>query len=177
MTVTRVAITSVIALAGAMLAACQTAPSAPADPQTLSWRKVTQGNDYSAVFVNEPGTPREGRFVTFRLRFVYLPGRMKHDGKDVAWQEYHAMTVDCADNKVRVGPRSRHAPDGAVIAEDDDQTFNDILWGMPADDAARAKCREKFWVGDVSFANTPGWMDEARAHIAAAKLPVRPSDW
>jgi hypothetical protein len=42
-----------------------------------------------------------------------------------------------------------------------------------ADDAARAKCKSDFWVGDVTFPEGPGWMDEARKHIAATTPPKR----
>jgi hypothetical protein len=107
------------------------------------------------------------------MRFVYMPGEVKHEGKDVAWQEYHAMTVDCAKNTVRVGPRTRYAPGGEEIAADDDQTFDEILFGTSADDAARAKCKGDFWVGDITFPEGPGWMDEARKHIAATPPPKR----
>ncbi len=158
-------------MAGVLLtSACA---SMAGDPTLQAWRKVNQADKRFAVFISEPGA-REGALATFRMRFVYMPGEVKHEGKDVAWQEYHAMTVDCAKNTVRVGPRTRYAPDGGTIVSDDDQTFGEILWGTAADDAARAKCKGDVWVGNVTFPEGPGWMDEARRHIAATTPPKRP---
>ncbi len=142
--------------------------------ETQGWRKVTQTAKRFAVFVNEPGTPREGDLVTFKMRYVYMPGEVKHEDKEVAWQEYHAMTVNCAENTVKVGARTRYAPDGSTLAQDDNQTFDDILWGVAADDAARAKCKQDYWIGNVVIPNGPDWMDEARKHIAATTPPNRP---
>ena len=161
---------AVALLAGATLAsACATTGG---DPSLQAWRKVGQADKRFAVFVSEPGV-REDTLATFRMRFVYMPGEVKHEGKEVAWQEYHAMTVDCAKNTVRVGPRTRYAPGGEAIVADDDQTFGEIVWGTSADDAARARCKGDFWVGDVTFPEGPGWMDEARKHIAATTPPKR----
>ena len=158
-------------MAGVLLtSACA---SMDGDPTLQAWRKVNQADKRFAVFISEPGL-REGALATFRMRFVYMPGEVKHEGKDVAWQEYHAMTVDCAKNMVRVGQRTRFAPDGATIVSDDDQTFGEIIWGTAADDAARAKCKGDVWVGNVTFPEGPGWMDEARRHIAATTPPKRP---
>jgi hypothetical protein len=158
-------------MAGVLLtSACA---SMDGDPTLQAWRKVNQADKRFAVFISEPGA-REDALATFRMRFVYMPGEVKHEGKDVAWQEYHAMTVDCAKKTVRVGPRTRHAPDGVTIASDDDQAFGEIIWGTAADDAARAKCKGDVWVGNVTFPEGPGWMDEARRHIAATTPPKRP---
>ena len=158
-------------LAGATLAsACASMSS---DSALQAWRKVGQVEQRFAVFVSEPGV-REDTLATFRMRFVYMPGEVKHEGKEVAWQEYPAMTVDCAKNTVRVGMRTRHAPDGAEIMSDDNQTFSEILVGTAADDAAKAKCKGVFWVGDVVFPEGPGWMDAARERIANATPPKRP---
>ncbi|MFZ4685903.1 MAG: hypothetical protein ACOYMK_09825 [Hyphomonadaceae bacterium] len=157
-------------LAGATLAsACA---SMSGDSTLQAWRKVGQVEQRFAVFVSEPGV-REDTLATFRMRFVYMPGEVKHEGKEVAWQEYHAMTIDCAKNTVRLGSRTRYAPGGAEITTDDDQTFDEILFGTSADDAARAKCKGDFRVGDITFPEGPGWMDEARKHIAATPPPKR----
>jgi hypothetical protein len=147
--------------------------SVSGDPSLKAWRMVNQADKRFAVFVSEPGV-REEALATFRMRFVYMPGEVKHEGKEVAWQEYPAMTVDCAKNTVRVGMRTRHAPDGAEIMSDDNQTFSEILVGTAADDAAKAKCKGVFWVGDVVFPEGPGWMDAARERIANATPPKRP---
>jgi hypothetical protein len=144
------------------------------DPATQGWRKVTQTAKRFAVFVNEPGAPREGDLVTFRMAYVYMSGEVKHEEKEVGWQEYHAMTVNCAANTVKVGARTRYAPDGTVIASDDDQKFGEILWGTAADDAARAKCKQDYWIGNVVIPNGPDWMAEARQHIAQTTPPNRP---
>lgn len=153
-----------------LLPACA---STGGDPSLKAWRMVNQADKRFAVFVSEPGV-REEALATFRMRFVYMPGEVKHEGRDVAWQEYPAMTVDCAKNTVRVGMRTRYAPDGAEIMSDDNQTFSEILVGTAADDAAKAKCRGVFWVGDVVFPESPGWMEEARERIAKTTPPKRP---
>lgn len=158
-------------LAGATLvSACA---SMSGDPTLQAWRKVNQGEKRYAVFISEPGTREDDR-VTFRMRFVYMPGEVKHDGAEVAWQEYHAMTVDCARNTVRLGPRTRYAPSGEAIVSDDDQTFSEILYGTAADDAAKAKCKGVLWVNDVMIPESPSWMDEAREHIRTSTPPKRP---
>ncbi len=143
------------------------------DPALQAWRKVNQVDKRFAVFVSEPGV-REDTLATFRMRFVYMPGEVKHEGREMAWQEYSAMTVDCAKNTVRVGPRTRYAVDGEAFASDDDQTFGEVLWGTAADDAAKSKCKGVLWVGNVTFPEGPGWMDEARKHIASTTPPKRP---
>jgi hypothetical protein len=157
-------------LAGVTLAsACA---SVSGDSTLQAWRKVGQVEQRFAVFVSEPGV-REDTLATFRMRFLYMPGEVKHEGKEVGWQEYHAMTIDCAKNTVRLGPRTRYAPGGAEITTDDDQTFDEILFGTSADDAARAKCKGDFRAGDITFPEGAGWMDEARRHIAATPPPKR----
>lgn len=154
----------------ALMSACATT----ADPTTQGWRKVTQTDKRFAVFISEPGAPREGDQVTFRMVYVYMPGEVKFEEREVRWQEYHAMTVDCARNEVRTGPRTRYAPDGSVIMSDDDQKFSEILWGLAADDAARAKCRQDYWIGDIVIPNGADWMEAARKHIAETTPPNRP---
>jgi hypothetical protein len=144
------------------------------DPQAQDWRKVNQAAKRFAVFISEPGISPGPDLQTFRMVYVYQPGEVKHEEKEVAWQEYHAMTVNCAANTVRVGARTRYAPDGSVIMSDDDQDFDEILWGTAADDAARAKCKKDYWIGDITFPNGPDWMTAARAHIAATTPPNRP---
>ena len=156
--------------AATLLAACA---SMSGDPNLKAWRMVNQADKRFAVFVSEPGL-REETLATFRMRFVYMPGEVKHEGKEVAWQEYSAMTVDCAKNTVRVGPRTRYAPDGAAIMSDNDQAFNEILIGTAADDAAKAKCKGVLWVGDVVIPESAGWMEGARAVIASSTPPKRP---
>lgn len=162
-------------LAAAGFALASGCASMGGDPESQAWRKVTQTAKRFAVFVSEPGSAAEGgNLQTFRMAYVYMPGEVKHEGKDVAWQEYHAMTVNCATNKVRVGPRTRYAPDGTVIAQDDDQKFGDILWGTASDDAARAKCKQDYWIGDITIPNGGDWMDAARKHITETTAPPRP---
>jgi len=47
-------------------------------------------------------------------------------------------------------------------------------WGGAGTCAVRVRVREgDFWVGDVTFPEGPGWMDEARKHIAATTPPKR----
>ena len=154
-----------------LLPACA---STGGDPSLKAWRMVNQADKRFAVFVSEPGV-REEALATFRMRFVYMPGEVKHEGRDVAWQEYPAMTVDCAKNTVRVGMRTRYAPDGAEIMSDDNQTFSEILVGTAADDAAKAKCKGVLWVGDVVFPEGPGRRLDHFAHLVLAGKPDRPA--
>lgn len=165
---------SVLVMAGlALTSACATT-GASSDPEAQSWRKVTQTANRFAVFINEPGPARDGDLVTFRMVYVYMPGEVKFEEKEVGWQEYHAMTVNCAENTVRTGPRTRYAPDGSVLASDDNQEFSGILWGVASDDAARAKCRQDYWIGDITIPNGASWKDAAREHIAETTPPNRP---
>jgi hypothetical protein len=163
-----------LVLAGASLSASCATTGASGDPDATSWRKVTQAANRFAIFINEPGPDRTGDLVTFRMVYVYMPGEVKFEEKDLGWQEYHAMTVNCADNTVRVGPRTRYAPDGSVVASDDDQTFSEIPWGVATDDAARAKCKQDYWIGDITLPNDSDWMTAARKHIAETTPPNRP---
>lgn len=142
--------------------------------ETKSWRKVGQVENRFGIFVNEPGPARAGDSVTFRMVFVYAPGAVKFEDKEVGWQEYSAVTVDCTPNRIRLGPRTRHAPDGTVLASDNDQGLAPINYGTAADDAARAKCKGDHWIGDVTFKDGPNWMDYARKHIAETPAPKRP---
>jgi hypothetical protein len=163
---------AMVAMAGLLAAGCASSPSG--DPETQSWRMVLQQAKRFAVFVNDPGAPKAGDLVTFKLAYVYMPGEVKHEEKEVGWQEYHAVTVNCADNTVKLGPRSRYAPDGSVIVSDDNQKFEPINWGTALDDAARGKCKNDYWAGNVTFKANGGWMGAARKHIAANEAPVRP---
>ncbi len=160
----------------ALLGACSTLEGMGGDKEsgfTKRWRKVGQVQNRFAIFVNEPGAPLDGDTVHFRMVFVYMPGAVKFEEKEVGWQEYSDVTVDCAGNRIRLGPRSRYAPDGAVIASDDDQTLAPINYGTAADDAARAKCKKDYWVGDYTFKDGPAWMEAARKHIAETPPPKR----
>ena len=163
-----------LAMAGACLAASCATTGASGDPEAPSWRKVTQAAKRFAIFINEPGPARDGDLVTFRMVYVYMPGEVKFEEKELGWQEYHAMTVNCADNTVRVGPRTRYAPDGSAVASDDDQTFSEIPWGVATDDAARAKCKQDYWIGDITIPNGPDWMTAARKHTSETTPPNRP---
>ncbi len=160
------------AMAASLTAGCASMPGG--DKETQSWRMVLQSAKRFAVFVNDPGIEREGDQVTFRLAYVYMPGEVKHEDKEVAWQEYHAVTVDCAKNTVKLGSRTRIALDGSVIAQDDNQKFEPINWGTAVDDAARGKCKNDYWAGGVAFKANDRWMDAARKHIAENEAPVRP---
>ncbi len=163
-----------LAMAGACLAAACATTGASGDPEAKSWRKVTQTANRFAVFINEPGPARDGDLVTFRMVYVYMPGEVKFEEKEVGWQEYHAMTVNCADNTIHTGPRTRYAPDGSVLVSDDNQAFSEILWGVASDDAARAKCKQDYWIGDITIPNGPDWMAAARKHISETTPPNRP---
>ena len=88
------------------LSACATTGD---DRPTKSWRKISQVEQRFAIFLNEPGSPKTGDLVTFRLAYVYIPGEVTYQNKPVAWQEYAAMTVNCASQQLRAGPRTRYS--------------------------------------------------------------------
>ncbi len=143
-----------------------TGGSTALDRTAVSWRKITQVENRFAVFINEPGAPREGDLVTFRLAYIYAPGEVRFNDKVVGWQEYTAMTVNCVTHELRPGPRIRYAPDGSVMLSDDNQEFGEINPSTAADDAARVRCAGETSANAVRIANGPKWMDVARKHLA-----------
>jgi hypothetical protein len=168
-----------IAAAFAALAfgACASTPTPVADAasgpagDTASWRKLLQVEQRFAVFINEPGAPKTGDLVTFRLAYVYMPGQVMFDDREAGWQEYRAMTVDCAKNLVRAGPRTRYAPDGSVMMTDDSQTFDAINYGTAVEAAAIARCRGEFNGPAFSVKDGRNWLAAARKHIAENPPP------
>lgn len=164
-------------LAGLFLAACATKPAAtPADVgATQAWRKVSQSEKVYAVYINEPGAKRSGDLVTLRLVYVFMPGEVLNDDqKEVAFQDYHAVTVNCTAGEVRLGRRTGHLKDGGVFLDETKTEFTAIGPTSPIEDAANARCRGVYWVDADRVADGPGWMEEARRHIAATPAPVRP---
>lgn len=149
------------------LAGCaSTGLSTASDRTAVAWRKITQVDNRFAVFINEPGTPREGDLVTFRLAYIYAPGEVRFNDKVVGWQEYSAMTVNCATHELRPGPRVRYASDGSVMLSDDNQEFGEINPSTSADAAARVRCASETTADAVRIPDSPKWMDAARKHLA-----------
>ena len=138
---------------------------------TETWRKITQVENRFAVFINEPGAARRGDLVTFRLVYIYAPGEVRFKDQVVGWQEYGAMTVNCATQSVKTGPRVRYAPDGKVMFSDDSQDFGPINADTAAADAARTRCSPDAAVDALRIPNGAKWMDVARNRLAAAPSP------
>jgi len=148
------------------LSGCATAPDR-ADASALTWREVTEVPGRFAVFVSQPAERGEDGRVTFRMVFVYRPGEVMFGGRDVAWQEYSAMTIDCAARQVRPGPRTRYGADGTALGADDDTRFADILAGASVSFAADLTCGTGGQSAGRILPDGPGWMAEARSGIAA----------
>ena len=150
-----------------LLAGCASAPGG-AGEAAASWRKLTQVEKRFAIFMIDPAPAPVDGLATFRLAYVYAPGAVKHEGQEVSWQEYSAMTVNCAEDTVRVGPRARYAPDGSVINSDDNQAFSAII-GPAISRAADVSCRGITAPQQVLVPDGPAWQDAARASIAAGE--------
>ncbi|PKP80002.1 MAG: hypothetical protein CVT79_17060 [Alphaproteobacteria bacterium HGW-Alphaproteobacteria-18] len=155
------------ALGAGLLAGCASAPG-PVAEGTASWRKLTQVEQSFAIFMENPApAPVEG-LATFRFVYVYAPGAVQHEGQEVSWQEYSAMTVNCAQDTVRTGPRLRYAPDGAVITSDENQEFADII-GPAIRRAAGGACRGVTAPEQVLIPDGADWREAARASIASGE--------
>lgn len=151
------------ALCTAVLAGCASgASNAPAQ----SWLKLEQVEKRFAIFTNAPVRPAEGGIASFRLVYVYMPETVQHEGKYVGWQEYSAMTVNCEADTVRVGPRTRYAPDGSVMASDDNQEFQPIV-GRSIQRVAAIACSGTPLADPVLIRDSRNWIEEARKNIAA----------
>jgi len=131
---------------------------------TGQWKEVTHVEDRFAVYVDQ-AQPRNGDTVTFRLMYIYADGKVKWEDKDVGWQEYSAMTVNCTNSQVKLGPRTRHAPDGSLLFSDDEQAWVDINPGTAVDSAASARCEGTYPEEAHTVKDRKGWMEEARKHI------------
>lgn len=163
-----------IAAAGALgVSACTTTTSFTPPPggKTVSWREVTRVENRFAVFINEPGEPKEGDLVTFRLAYVYAPGEVRYEDKVVGWQEYASMTINCMTGQMRPGPRVRYAPDGKVMFSDDVEEFTDIVSATAAEDAALVRCGGSLSAAVFRLPDGPKWMDGARKHLAEPPPP------
>lgn len=150
-------------MAAALLAGCASAPGAAAPAH---WLKLEQVEKRFAIFTNAPVAPAEGGMATFRLVYVYMPETVKFEEKFVGWQEYPAMTVNCEANTVRVGPRTRYAPDGTAMMSDDNQAFVPIL-GPSIQKVKAIACDSAPLAEPDLIEDGAGWIDAARKHIAA----------
>lgn len=158
-----------------LIAACASAPEAPvsapaaaaAELPAPEWRKIIQQDERFAVFISQPAV-RDGDLAHFRMVYVYMPGEVFHESREVAWQEYSHATIDCAGDKVKMGPRTRYAPDGAVFGQDDNQEFAWIIGGG----VVRSKdvyCNNKPWEGMVVVPGGEGWIERERAKIPGSR--------
>ncbi len=157
-----------IMMAMGALAAISACASAPAGEGAGAWRKLTQVEKRFAIFMNDPVPAPVDGIATFRFVYVYAPGAVQHEGHEVGWQEYSAMMVDCAQDKVKVGPRLRYGADGAVLTSDDNQEYADII-GPAIARAAEVSCKGITSPEQVLIPDGPGWRDAARVNIAASE--------
>jgi hypothetical protein len=167
------ALAAAVAVAGVCLSGCASGGATEGAPKTMagptkSWRKITQVEQRFAVFINEPGAARQGDLVTFHLVYIYAPGEVRFNDQVVGWQEYTAMTVNCATQEMKPGPRMRYAPDGKVMLSDDAQEFGPINADTAAADAARVRCAPDAARDAVRIPDGRKWMDLARKHLAEA---------
>lgn len=153
-------------LGGALLAGCASTAPAATGAAKAQWLKLEQVEQRFAIFTSAPPVPAEGGFATFRLVYVYMPETVQHEGKYVGWQEYSAMTVNCPEDTVRVGPRTRYAPDGTIMMSDDSQDFAPIM-GPAIRRAASIVCDGEALPDPVLIDDGEGWVDAARQNIAA----------
>lgn len=154
------------ALAALAFALAAAASAAAADPATKSWRKLTQVEDKYATYINLPGDPKAGAQYTVRLVVLFRSGAAAAGGKEVAYDEYPALTVDCTMQKAKRGVRLRHAADGSVIVKEDDETFRLFDDGSNEDDVAKARCSNEFPGKAFQVNDGPKWMVAARANMA-----------
>ena len=150
-------------MAAALLAGCASAPGAAAPAQ---WLKLEQVEKRFAIFTNAPVAPAEGGIATFRLVYVYMPETVKFEEKYVGWQAYPAMTVNCEAGTVRVGPRTRYAPDGTAMMSDDNQAFVPIM-GPSIQKVKAIACDGAPLTEPDLIRDGADWIDAARKHIAA----------
>lgn len=148
----------------ALLAGCASMPG----KEDAGWRKLTQVEKRFAIFMSDPAPEPVDGLATFRLVYIYAPGAVKHEGQEVSWQEYSAMTVNCAEDTVRVGPRTRYAPDGSAMGSDDNQEFSSII-GPAIVRAADASCKGVTTPEQVILPDGADWREAARANIAASE--------
>ncbi len=151
-------------LGAALLAGCASSLGAGSTPP--QWLKLEQVERRFAIFTNAPVAAAEGGTATFRLVYVYMPDTVKFEDRPVGWQEYPAMTVNCEADTVRVGPRTRYAPDGTVMMSDDNQEFVPIM-GPSIRKVKALACDGAPLTDVVLIRDGAGWIDAARQHIAS----------
>lgn len=150
------------------LAGCASTPASPdAGPQP-GWLKLEQVEKRFAIFTYLPAVPNVGGTATFRLVYVYMPGTVQYEGADVGWQEYPEITVNCEADTVRLGLRTRYAPDGGVMMTDTNDDVSPIF-GPSIRKAADMTCKGKALPQPVQIKDGPDWIARARVHIAATE--------
>ena len=155
------------ALGGALIAAALLAGCASTTGgASAQWLKLEQVEKRFAIFTNAPVAPAEGGIATFRLVYVYMPETVKFEEKYVGWQEYPAMTVNCEADTVRVGPRTRYAPDGTVMMSDENYEYQPIM-GPSIQKVKAIACDGAPLTEPDLIKDGADWIDAARKHIAA----------
>ncbi|MFN3313055.1 MAG: hypothetical protein ACK46Q_06285 [Hyphomonas sp.] len=158
----------------ALVAGCVSAPEAPppvvvaatSDLPATEWRRIIQTEKRFSVYISAPAV-REGDLAHFRLVYVYMPGEIIHEGREVASQEYAHVTLDCTAERVRLGTRTRYAPDGTAFGQDGDQNYAPIM-GMAVFRAQEVHCKDKPWAGMNVIPGGADWIARARAAIATS---------
>ena len=136
---------------------------------TSAWRMVAKPSDTYSVWINLPGKARAGDVVTFRLVYVFAKGEVFEDDKEVGWQDYPGVTVNCKAEEVRMGQRRAYHGDGEMVLDMDQNVFTPIGPDSPIEAAANARCKGQFAVGDVTVPDGPAWIDAARAKAAGVR--------
>jgi hypothetical protein len=139
------------------------------------WRRLVQVDNRFAVYIRHPGEPLQDDRATFHLSYVYQPGVVFWEDREVAWQEYVAMTVDCRTGEVRAGLRRRFGPDGAMIYSDEDRAFAPINEGTAVEAAANARCNNAWPQDRADIPDGADWMGEARRLLGAAPVVTAPA--
>lgn len=164
-----------LAVAG-LVAACASAPEAPETPVAFSavpdlpapeWRKIIQQDERFAVFISQPAV-REGDLAYFRMVYVYMPDEVDLDGRYIAWQEYPYATLNCAQDTVKMGQRTRYDFEGNAFGQDEDTAFYPII-GHAVARSRDVICKNEPWEGMDVVAGGKGWVERERAKIPGSK--------
>lgn len=159
-----------------LIAACASAPEAPPavvaakavpDLPAPEWRKIIQQDERFAVFISQPAL-REGDLAFFRMVYVYMPDEVSIENRYVAWQEYPYTTLNCAQDTVMMGQRTRYDFEGNAFGQDEDTAFYPII-GHAVARSRDVICKNEPWEGMDVVAGGEGWVERERANIPGSK--------
>jgi hypothetical protein len=152
-------------LAAASLAALPA--SAAPEGADVTWRMIMQLSDRVGILIDEPVRPRQGDIVEMRMIYVYSPDVLWED-KAVGWQEYSRVQINCATWEIKLGPLSRHAPDGGVLYTSNEAEFVAIEPETSSAEAAELRCQKDEVKSVRRYDDKPGWMEQVREHLASS---------